>query len=105
MPPPLQEAADGGIGFEADGALIGLVGRTDFAHPDEEIGARCPVTLMVGEARIHRLGDGAGVDSSRRRDDGYISQIGRTSTDPWEAPGQRAAQVSAWSRSATSIMK
>jgi len=34
----------------------------------------------------------------------YISQIGRTSTTPWLAPGQRAAQDSAASRSGASMM-
>src|SRR5579871_1843860 len=35
----------------------------------------------------------------------YIAHMGRTSTVPWPAPGQRAAQLMAASRSGTSIRK
>ena len=51
--------------------------------------------LAVAEAR-HRFGGGAR--------GGYIAQSGRTSIEPWLAPGQRAAHDSAASRSGTSIM-
>ena len=75
-----------------------ILGSCDVAGPCREEGDE-PAVALPG----HRFGGGAGVvaDSSRR--DGYISQIGRTSTAPCAAAGQRAAQVSAWSRSGTSM--
>ena len=52
--PPLQEAADGGVALEADRQLVGAAGLAVRARPREQVRARRPVGLVVGEARVRR---------------------------------------------------
>ena len=51
-PTAFEELADGGILFESDGALEGLVGFGWAACAGEEIGAGGPVGLVVEEPRV-----------------------------------------------------
>ena len=103
-----------GIGGNAAGVPIGegggegfrqrILGARDVAGARGEKGHQ----LAVAAAR-HRLG-GPRVASlaiaapmPRLHLQAYMVQTGRTSMVPWLAPGQRAAQDSAASRSGTSI--
>jgi len=79
-----------------------IFGGGDVAHPMREKGDQLAVALP---GRRFRGPASLAVAFPRHRlRPGYIAQIGRTSTTPWLAPGQRAAQESAASRSGTSIM-
>ena len=90
-------AACGPVG-EGGGEGVGqrVLGRGNVAGARGEEGDQPAVAAAGGE-----FGCPAGILVALARH--HMAQIGRTSIAPWLAPGQRAAQESAASRSATSI--
>ena len=48
----VEEAADGGVGFEAQGDLVGVAGFDDGIVAGEEISAGGPIGLVRGEAWV-----------------------------------------------------
>ena len=80
-----------------------VLGRGHVARARGEKGDELAVAAArdgVGRSRARRLARLDRPDHARVR---YIAQTGRTSTMPWPARGQRAAQASAASRSGASI--
>ena len=87
--PALQRRGDG-----VGGDLLGQVQVAEAAHERGEQAAP-----LLTEDRLDRVGR----RTHRRSADQENSMIGRTSTDPYFAPGHFAAQSMAASRSGTSI--
>jgi hypothetical protein len=48
----LEEVADGGVAFEADGDFVGLAGFGACAGLRQQLGACGPIGLVFGEPRI-----------------------------------------------------
>ena len=52
--PPLEEAADGGVGLQLDGSGEGGSRHHPPAEPRQEISARRPIRLIAGQPLIAR---------------------------------------------------
>ncbi len=106
--PPLPDDVDLPATRDSQQPPFGIV-RDAILRPIDESGGEgfgkrilCPrhVARACGEK-----GDELAVAFARHPFERYIGQIGRTSTMPWLAPGQREAHEMAASRSGTSIRK
>src|SRR5215211_8727283 len=94
--PALRPVAEG----SGKGLGQGVLGLRHVAHARREKRDQLAVALASDGLRcVARI-----LAVISHRAPAYMAQIGRTSTTPWLAPGQRPAQDSAASRSGTSIM-